>query len=188
MKFERLLLFAVMGLLALVCLKFPVWGIIALERKLDSYPIVSRDTIEIIDEMVGALEDFGKACETHQYGERRVQNFSLRSCEYEQSYRSCPYGDGEYEACLEWEQQNPVKSCTEQLNEIVAKVDEATHDMYAAVARRKAIAARAGFGLLKSMTLGTQAYTHSTWLCTPTYATFTTQINLGFTPTYEPAS
>lgn len=60
--------------------------------------------------------------------------------------------------------------------------------MYAAFAARKAIDARANWGLVKSMILGTQAYTHSTWLCAPAYATFTTQINVGFTPTYDPAS
>ena len=36
-------------------------------------------------------------------------------------------------------------------------IDLATGDMYAAVARRKAVAARADFGLLRSMVLGTQA-------------------------------
>lgn len=157
MKPERLLLTLLGALLALVCLKFPIWGVITLERKLDTYPLVSRDTIAIIDEMEETLEDFSVACEAHQAGERDALN-GVDS-----------YYDG-------FEFKDP-----EDL------IDSATADMYAAVARRKTIAARANWNLFKSVALGTQAYTHSKWLCAPLYATFTTQINMGFTPTYNPA-
>lgn len=155
MRSERLLLILVGALLALVCLKFPVWGIIALERKLDTYPVVSRDTIAFIDEMENSLGDFDIACETHQAAERDT----LNGVEY--------YENG-------FDFADPQDA-----------IGSATADMYAAVAHRKALAAKADFGLLKTMILGTQAYTHSTWLCAPAYASFTTQINLGFTPTYD---
>ncbi|MFA4845231.1 MAG: hypothetical protein WC654_01595 [Patescibacteria group bacterium] len=186
MSWEKLLIGGMAALLALVCIKFPVWGVIELERKLDFYPIVSSDTVAMMDEMKAALADFGEACEAHQYAEGHEMNFSSTSCEYEAGYRSCPYGEGEYEDCREWEQENPVKTCKEQMIEIANSVEEATNDMYAAVARRKAISAKADFGLLKTMTLGTNAYTHSTWLCAPAYASFSTQINMGFSPTYDP--
>lgn len=156
MKIERVLLILVGALLALVCAKFPVWGIMAIERKLDSYPLVSRNTIATIDEMTSTLGDFAEACEMHQAAERDLN-------ERDMSYLV----DG-------GQAVEPPD------------IEKATSDMYSAVARRKTIAARVNWGLLKTVILGTQAYTHSTWLCAPPYATFTTQINLGFTPTYDP--
>ncbi len=147
MSFERLLSGTLTGLLAFVCLKFPVWGMIALERKLDTYPIVSQETVASLDEMRMALKDFDEACETHQAGERDAMN-------------------GVEEYVHEFEFENPSEL-----------IESATADMYSAVAQRKALAAKADWGLLKSMTLGAQAYTHSTWLCAPPYASFTTQIS-----------
>ncbi|TAL51161.1 hypothetical protein EPN81_00705 [Patescibacteria group bacterium] len=183
MKLERLALYVTFGLLTIVFLRFPVMGVIALERKLDAYPIVSQETIATIDEFGGALEDFDAACAMYQDWLQDAQRFDIGTCEYEASYRTCPY-DG-YEACLQWGLDNPIEPCTDRLVEIEKKVDQAANEMYAAVERRKTIAARADLNLLKSMVLGTQTYTHSKWLCAPPYATFTTQISLGFTPTYE---
>lgn len=158
MKPERLLLILVVGLLAIVSLKFPVWGIIHLERKLNTYPIVSRETIATIDEMSATLDDFGEACEAHQAAERDL-------------YSLDPDDDPESFAA------------------VGADVEEAATAMYAAVAARKELAAKADWGLIKSMLVGGQGYTHSTWLCAPAYASFAVQINVGFTPTYDtPAS
>ena len=153
---NRIVLGGLAALLALVCVKFPIWGIVYVEREFDVYPIVSRETLASIDEMGEALADFGTACEAHQAAERDAMN----GVEYRDGFGSESPDD---------------------------LVDLATGDMYAAVARRKAVAARADFGLLRSMVLGTQAYTHSIWMCAPAYATFATQINMGFTPTYDPA-
>lgn len=160
MKFEKLLLYVMGAALALVCLRFPVWGIIALERKLDTYPIVSRETVTTIDEMGTTLEDFGEACEVHQFLE------------------------GEYIYRSECGLYPETRGCSFMKEEL----ERVTTEMYAAVDRRKALAARADWGLLKSMTLGAQAYTHSTWLCAQPYARFSVQIGVGFTPTYDTSS
>ncbi len=166
MSFERLLSGTLTGLLAFVCLKFPVWGMIALERKLDVYPIVSHQTVNTLDEMAASLVDFDRACQAHQAAER---DLSLVS--------DC-YG-----------LDLSTAECIRLVDSASSRIDQASEDMFAAVASRKALAAKADWGLLKSMTLGAQAYTHSTWLCAPPYASFTTQISLGFTPTYDqPAS
>ena len=151
------------GLLFLVCMKFPIWGVIAIERKLDVYPIVSRDTIATIDEMTSSLEDFSMACEARQAYERDLM--IVADC----------YGN-----------DTSTSECVRLVDGASKGIDEATADMYAAVARRKALAAEANWSLLKTMALGTQAYTHSTWLYAPASATFSTQINVGFTPTYDP--
>jgi hypothetical protein len=145
------------ALLTLLCLKFPVWGIIHLERKFDTYPIVSQQTIATLDQMSATLGDFSEACEWHQAAER-------------DEYYLDPNTD------------------TERLAAVGADVESATAAMYAAVAARKSLSAQADWGLLKSMLIGGQGYTHSTWLCAPAYAMFSTQINVGFTPTYDTAT
>lgn len=144
--------------LLLLCLKFPVWGIITLERKLDTYPVVSRETVAMLDQMASTLAAFDQACQDHQAGKRDALNGV-------EAYR-----------------EGYVYATPEDL------IRSATAEMYMAVARRKALAREADWSLLKSMLIGGQAYTHSTWLCAPAYASFTTQINVGFTPTYDPAS
>lgn len=148
------------ALLLLVCAKFPVWGVILLERKLEVYPIVSRETVATLDEMSITLNDFGEACEAHQAYERDL--YYVADCSDES-----------------------ISECVRRVDGASQRIEEATDKMYAAVAARKAIAARADWWLVKSMLIGGQAYTHSTWLCAPAFASFTTQINLGFTPTYD---
>lgn len=151
---QRFFMGGMAALLALVCAKFPVWGIIELERKLDVYPLVSHETIDTIDQMTATLTDFGDACEAHQLAERDL---------------------------------NYLADDPESLAVAGTGVEVATADMYTAVARRKALAAKVDWSLVKSMLIGGQVYTHSTWLCAPPYASFTTQINMGFAPTYDPA-
>lgn len=123
------LIHVVMGMLALtmilVCLKFPVYGIFLLEKKHDRYPILSQQTVVLIDQMQASLFAFENACKE---------------------------GD----------------------------------DLNASVARRKELARQANFGLLKTIVLGTQAYTHSTWWCAdPEYQTpGLVAIHISFVPTY----
>lgn len=156
------------ALLLLVCLKFPVWGVIELERKLDVYPLVSQQTIATLDKMSVTLGDFSDACEKHQAAEWEMGIF--QDCH---NHLIMDIRD---------------ESCEERREKAGKKLDQATADMYAAVAARKALARDADWGLLKSMVIGGQGYTHSTWLCAPAYATFSTQINVGFTPTYDSTS
>ena len=154
---ERLFLVSLLAALALLSLKFPMWGAIALERKLDVYPIVGSDTIAMLDRMEMTLAAFDEACEAHQAG---LRDASTGVESYSEGF---------------------AYATPEELIEV------ATDDMYAAVAARKALAQQADWGLVKSLLVGGQVYTHSTWRCAGAYATFTNQITLVFKPTYEPA-
>ena len=159
MKKEQIALTIIGAFAVIVSLKFPVWGIIKLERKLDVYPLVSRDTVAMLDRMNAVYIAFDEACEARQAGERDAMN-GVEA-----------YQDG-------FEFSSPYDL-----------IESATSDMYAAVAHRKALAHEAHWGLFKSMTIGGQLYTHATWLCAPAYADFTTQITPKYSFTYDlPAS
>jgi hypothetical protein len=142
--------------LAFLAFRIALWGVIELERKFEVYPIVSHETVTTLEQMRMTFNAFDKACEAHQAGQRDVY-IGIQS--YAEGF---PYATPD------------------------DLVQDATTIMHAAVAIRKELAAQADWGLFKSMLIGGQDYTHSTWLCAPPYATFTTQINMGFTPTYDP--
>lgn len=161
MKAKRLPVILMGMLFALIGIKLLMLGVITLERKFEVYPVVSRESISTIDEMRASFGDFDVACRAHQAAERDV----FLAVE-----------------------KDPYYSDQESLNEaevVNHRVRLATQALYVAVNRRKAVAAWTNWGLLKTITLGTQHYTHSTWLCAPAYATFTTQVNVGFSKTYD---
>ena len=159
MKKEQIALTIIGAFAVIVSLKFPVWGVIALERKLDTYPLVDRDTVVMLDRMNAVYIAFDEACEAHQAGERDAMT-----------------GVETYREGFEFSSPYDL-------------IESATDGMYTAVAARKVLARQANWGLFKSMTIGGQRYTHATWLCAPAYADFTTQITPSFSPTYDlPAS
>lgn len=159
----RLAIACLIALFALVSAKIPVAGIVAVEREFEVYPIISQETVEIMDEMEASMNDFAVACEEHQNWMTVVENGSIEQCKHTE-----------------------VRDCAayEQLDD---HVDSASGDMYAAVARRQSVSRKANFSLITTMVLGTQAYTHSTWLCAEPYSSHTFDINMGFSPTYDPA-
>ena len=65
---NRIVLGGLAALLALVCVKFPIWGIVYVEREFDVYPVVSQETIESMTELTSAYSEFDRACYCYKSG------------------------------------------------------------------------------------------------------------------------
>lgn len=65
---SRLAIFSLIALFVLVGTKIPVWGIAAVEKRLDVYPVISQETVASMDELTAAYGEFSRACFCYKSG------------------------------------------------------------------------------------------------------------------------
>jgi hypothetical protein len=139
------------------------------------------------------LDDYAVACEEYRRHEVFIENDSVDSCFAD------PILSTDSDVCKEHETElhyrvSPTVYCQHgtQIHDCAAYkklVDDgvmnAENAMNRAVAKRKEVSQQANFSALKSLVLNTVTMTHATWLCAGPYSTYSFDINLSCSPTYD---
>jgi len=133
----------------------------AIETRSGHFPIISLSTIQTKAELALAMHEFVQACLGSQ--EAEAWFYRLTDCE---------------------SSSERTDSCDAERQEAGAALEEDLQAMEAAVERRKALARELGYGWVKSVLIGTSAYTHATWHCLGPYASSNYAVTAGFTRTY----
>ncbi|MFA4845230.1 MAG: hypothetical protein WC654_01590 [Patescibacteria group bacterium] len=156
------------GLVAFVMIFIQFWveGVINLESRFKSYPMVSQEKAALYKQLSLTESQYALACEVNREAHRALNRA--------------------HECTMTSELPVDGPSCYQQ-EEAARLVSLISQDaMDEAVVERDHLAKQLGHGWMKTMLMGTSKYTHSLWSCASPYANDGFVINTTFTKTYDP--